>query len=735
MRLLSVLVFLLFSLQAQASSKSKSYDAKAPELKTSDLAIVQRAEELRSTMYPEWSGNFSVVPFGMNLPRVKTSGFSNPGVLGLVRKQMLRAASLEGEESFVQVLTEDPRRWNSIIASADQLASDTHTAFVSPSHGKKLNKAVGLKFIDTLDPSRIIFSADDVAMYLHDKAGLSSAISGEDLGWIDRVASEARRRQTELVEDSIDRFKNAGGLAELPSYCAGAKPWVIKERRFLDKKELAGRRLSGLCDTLVTRYLRVKDGETSTSEVVKLQQEYEKLLAQLKSPLRGEAYASFVQARMGVLDPHSTYIPPASKTDFSAIMAAAYVGLGLNVSFASGFPVFSRVNENGPAYDAGIRQGDQLLAIGLSQEKMLPVLDLSANQVLNMMSGVEGGSVWMRIKDGTGVEVDKAVRRRRIEVASGRVQVDRIESKTTGSAIVHIQVGSFYKDPENPDRPGGSTTSDIRHALEQARDGDWVLLDLRGNGGGLLDEALGVSGLFLPEGLAAVQVQQPSGEVMALDVRKGQSWKGKLAVLVDRSTGSASEIVAAALQDYGRALILGERTYGKGTAQSLFDLDAWAGAPAPVYGQINLTAMRFFRPSGLITQRVGVVPDIAFLPEEGEGREVSLDGAMSEASIPAVPDVAAMGSKFPFSCLTGPRQYAKDTWNYGPWSAPWRESLAEVHARSINLVERKRLIDGKMAIREQLKVALSTLPDQDAPLFVVTNTLNILTSCFSSFGE
>lgn len=723
---LLLLPLLLVPLTTLAASRT--YDPDAARLKVSEVAVVQRAEALRTQMYPEWSGE-AFDPYLQRRPSFMASPFSPPPGLVRVRAQMQHAASVAGEVEAMHVFEEDSLRWNHIVTSVDQLATDSHTAFVSRAHGRRLDKEVARRFIESLDPWRVLFSSQEVSRFLSDRTGIAAAISGKDLGWIDRVATQARQVQATVIQDSIDRMALAPTDGSLPAECSRVRSWTLKPERFVRPDRLESQRLSGFCDSLASRLVPMKEGSSPAKAIEDLTQEYKRMSDQLAKPLTTEHYLSFIQARLAVLDPHSAYVPAAAKSDFAARMAAAYVGLGVHVSFSSGVASFARVNESGPAYEAGIRQGDQLLAIGLAPDQVSPVSSLTADQVLSMMSGVEGGTVWLKIKDGAGAEVEKVVRRRRIELAGERVRTNRLEATAERAGMLHIRVSSFYKDASNPDRPGGSTTADVRRALEQAQEGDWVVLDLRGNGGGLLDEALGVAGLFLSSG-TVVQVEQPSGQNLGLAARPGRVWSGRLALLVDRATGSASEIVAGALQDYQRAVILGERTFGKGTAQSLFDLDSWAGAPGPVYGQVNLTTMRFFRPSGISTQLNGVEPDVAFLPQHGGGRELALDLAMrptrlqSAANLPSVSQERA-------ACLAQATRQAVQTWNGGAWASDWNVALEEIHTRPIRLDARKQFIDDRIAVRERLNSTLASLPGGDAPLLVTLSVLPTLQSCLS----
>src|SRR5690606_38024338 len=170
---------------------------------------------------------------------------------------------------------------------------------------------------------------------------------------------------------------------------------------------------------------------------------------------------------------------------------------------------------------------------------------------------------------------------------------------------------------------------------------DGVVLDLRNNGGGSLSEAIELTGLFIDKG-PVVQVRESGGRVSVEDDRNGGvAWDGPLAVLVNRGSASASEIVAGAIQDYGRGLVIGETTFGKGTVLNMVDLDRWPANEEPRFGQVKLTIAQFFRPGGSSTQNKGVVPDVAFPAsvDASEYGESTYDNALPWTRIAAAPHV------------------------------------------------------------------------------------------------
>jgi carboxyl-terminal processing protease len=210
-----------------------------------------------------------------------------------------------------------------------------------------------------------------------------------------------------------------------------------------------------------------------------------------------------------------------------------------------------------------------------------------------------------------------------------------------------IELPGFYQDFEGRRKNNAdyaSATRDVAKLLTKLREEkvDGVVLDLRNNGGGSLNEAIELTGLFIDRG-PVVQVRESGGRVSVEgDSDSGIAWEGPLAVLINRGSASASEIFAGAIQDYGRGLVIGETSFGKGTVQNLVDLDRWPANEEARFGQVKLTIAQFFRVSGGSTQNKGVVPDLSFpvSVDASEYGESTYDNALPWTRIAAVPHTA-----------------------------------------------------------------------------------------------
>jgi carboxyl-terminal processing protease len=292
-----------------------------------------------------------------------------------------------------------------------------------------------------------------------------------------------------------------------------------------------------------------------------------------------------------------------------------------------------------------------------------------------------------------------------------------------------IELPAFYQDfagRRSRDGDYSSATRDVARLLQRFRADklDGVVLDLRNNGGGSLNEAVELTGLFIDKG-PVVQVRESGGRVsVESDRSAGVSWDGPLAVLVNRGSASASEIVAGAIQDYGRGLVIGEPTFGKGTVQNLVDLDRWPASEGKQYGQVKLTIAQFFLPGGSSTQNKGVVPDLRFpvTVDATAFGESTYDNAIPWTRIAAVPHTryGNFAPLLPQLHALHNARVAQD--KEFQW---WKEDVAEFRAEqekkyiSLNEAERRAERDRqaekrkqRQEVRRQMGLALDPLAEE-----------------------
>jgi carboxyl-terminal processing protease len=331
-------------------------------------------------------------------------------------------------------------------------------------------------------------------------------------------------------------------------------------------------------------------------------------------------------------------------------MSLNYDGIGASLQLVDDYVTIMNVIEGGPAAVAGtLSVKDRITGVGQGKEgPVTDVLGWRIDDVVQLIRGRAGTQVRLQVLPAGAApgSAEKSLEFTRnkvtLEAQASQKELRTIKRGDKDYRVGIISVPAFYQDVEAQnagDKEFRSTTRDVRRLIGElkAEKIDGLVLDLRGNGGGYLPEATALTGLFIDKG-PVVQLKVTTGELEVQDdPESGVAYSGPLAVLVDRFSASASEIFAGALQDYHRATILGQRTFGKGTVQNLVPLDRWS--PRPVNGQLTVTIGKFYRITGESTQHRGVEPDVT-LPSQidmEEFGESALEGALPWDRIAGVP--------------------------------------------------------------------------------------------------
>jgi len=267
---------------------------------------------------------------------------------------------------------------------------------------------------------------------------------------------------------------------------------------------------------------------------------------------------------------------------------------------------------------------DKVISVGQGTEPLVDVVGWRLDDVVDLIRGDAGSLVRLEVEPANSSVAGKTkvieIIREKVKLEDQAAQSEVIDIDSAGKQfrVGVIDLPKFYLDfraRSEGQKDYRSTTRDVRRLIEEMqaeKDLDGLIIDLRRNGGGALEEATSLTGLFIDTG-PVVQDRSSRGNLEILtDNKRGTAWDGPLAVLVNGSSASASEIFAGAIQDYGRGLIVGEQTFGKGTVQRILDLNDWFRSESNVYGAIKITINKFYRITGESTQKKGVVPDIAF---------------------------------------------------------------------------------------------------------------------------
>jgi carboxyl-terminal processing protease len=353
-----------------------------------------------------------------------------------------------------------------------------------------------------------------------------------------------------------------------------------------------------------------------------LRKRYQRVLSRLDKISPEDVFESLMNAYCAVYDPHSNYFSPRSSEEYRIQMSLSYEGIGASLQLTDDLISVTNILPGGPAAaDGSIKPNDRITGVAQGHDgPMTDVIGWRLDDVVQQIRGKVGTVVRLQIlpagaTPGTAERIVELTRNKvTLEAQAAKKEVRQIQRNGHTYKVGIITVPSFYNDMDaasGGDANNRSTTHDVRRLLQALAAGggiDALVLDLRGDGGGYLPEAIGLTHLFISHG-PVVQLKDTAGQLEVLDEPDpGQAYSGPLAVLVDRTSASASEIFAGAIQDFHRGVIIGQTTFGKGTVQSVIPLDRWSARPTE--GQVTVTIGKFYRITGESTQLRGVVPDI-----------------------------------------------------------------------------------------------------------------------------
>lgn len=334
-----------------------------------------------------------------------------------------------------------------------------------------------------------------------------------------------------------------------------------------------------------------------------------------------EPAEQFFNAIASAYDPHTSYLAPAEKENFDIAITGQLEGIGAVLGEEDHYVKVQELVPGGASWTQGkLAAGDLILAVAQEGQEPVDVTDMPLDKVVKMIRGPKGTTVTLTVKKPEGAIETIAIKRDVVKVEATYARGAVIERGTNKEKVGYVNLPGFYGGLGGPAKKNGerNATDDVRALLQELhrKNVHSVILDLRGNGGGILAHARDISGLFIPKG-PVVQARASDGDVEILeDTDPTVAFDGEVVVMVDRFSASAAEIVAGALQDYERAVIVGTSpTHGKGTVQSVVELDALKTVPAgDSLGVLKLTTQQYFRVNGASTQWRGVQPDV-LLPD------------------------------------------------------------------------------------------------------------------------
>lgn len=498
------------------------------------------------------------------------------------------------------------------------------TKIFSGYHYRKfnINDSLSSKMFDNylseIDRGKLYFLASDVQYFEKYRNQLDESLNNGDLVAAYDIYNVFRKRYRErsaFIDKLLAKPAFDFNIDESFNTDREKATWAKNNEdlnelwRKLIKNEALELKLSGKADSSVVTLLRDR------------YKNRERNLGRFRSE---QVFQMYMNAFCEVLDPHTRYFSPTDSDRFKQDMYQALEGIGAVLREDGNYIKIVEIVPGGPAFkDKRLKKDDRIIGVAQGEEgKYEDIVGWYVDDAVKKIKGAKGTIVRLQVLAADALPNDppKEIRivREKVNLQTSRAkkEIVTINQNKHDYKIGIINIPSFYRDFEGAgkrDKDFASTTRDVQKLIDslKAENVEGIVIDLRNNGGGSLTEAISLTGLFISKG-PVVQVRESSGDTeVQTDPDPAVAYDGPMAVLINRFSASASEIFAAAIQDYKRGIILGEQTYGKGTVQTMVDLNQWI-KESDKLGQINITVAKFYRINGSSTQRKGVSPDIEF---------------------------------------------------------------------------------------------------------------------------
>jgi len=500
------------------------------------------------------------------------------------------------------------------------------TEFIQKSHYRhasvddELSSKVLDRYIEALDSNRMYLQASDIAAFEKYRYKLDDMVRSEPLDPVFEMFKVYRTRVRQRLEFALSMLETEPDFS-------------VDEEYVFDREELPWLETSEQLDELWQK--RVKNDALSLALAEKsweetqeiLEKRYLRFLKRMDQVKSDDVFETFMNAFAHTLDPHSSYLSPRNSEEYRIQMSLSYFGIGASLQIEDDYVMVINIIPGGPAaIDGELQPKDRITAVAQGEDgELVDVVGWRLDDVVQLIRGEAETVVRLQITPAGGLpgaeeKVLSLTRNQvKLEEQAAKSEVITVPRDGRDWRIGVIEVPSFYRDYRalsTGDKNYTSTTKDVKRLIGELEDQgiDGLVIDLRDNGGGHLTEATALSGLFIDNG-PVVQLRNSNGRISRLDDPDPVprvAYNGPLAVLVNRYSASASEIFAAAIQDYARGVIIGQKTFGKGTVQNLYSLDQYVRRPDDEgLGQLTLTIGKYYRVTGESTQHRGVDPDIS----------------------------------------------------------------------------------------------------------------------------
>ena len=660
---------------------------------------------------------------------VQFSVSAKKAVFCLLPVLLLSGISLHSAPATGKKVLAPSKSMESITRTALYLLTNEH--FLLQKVDEELSGKLFDEFFKVLDPSRIYFTKQDIASFEKERKKLGTHLRRGNVQFAFDVYNTFLRKLAlyENFAKEYLRTKPDLNAADFYVYNRSKVPWETTQQalqeiwkkkirndlilfELLDRSRQEARK--NIPEPKGKKVLSAKDspsGKAASGNKVRSAEErtikrLSRFLQHYRSLESQDILELYLSTLFGIYDPHSAYMSPRTEEDFNINMKLSLVGIGAVLTSEEGYTKIVRIIPGGPAAkDKRLKAEDRIIAVTQENAEPVDIMDMPLNKVVGMIRGKENTKVTLTIlessKGSSAVPVNITLTRAIVPLKDSEVsgKLHKLRSGNKEYRIGVITIPSFYIDFSaayrgDPDYKS-STKDVIRTFRKLSEEGplSGLVLDLRSNGGGSLLEAVTLSGLFIPEG-PVVQVRSKHSTKVNADRDGGKIlYSGPLALLINRFSASAAEILAGAIQDYRRGILLGDsKTHGKGSVQTMIELDRYTfflGSNTPS-GSVKLTNAKFYRINGASTQLKGVTPDIVFpsFTDVMEVGEDKLDHALKWDQVP-------------------PARYTVFYKNFDPLVQLLRENSMRRVAKSPAFRLLKKDIDSLRMLRQRKNVVLN----------------------------
>lgn len=573
-------------------------------------------------------------------------------------------------------------------------------------------------FLDALDPARIYFLQSDIDEFEQYRGNLLASIQNGDLSGIIAMYQRYYERSMALDRWTLSRLKKPFDFGSRDTVTldtfrkkAEPRPWPASVE---DAHDIQAKRLQ---DQMIRLMLAGRSEDKARETLIKRFQSALKRNNQFTMNDLFDVYTNVFTERF---DPHSNYLSPKNSENFEIHMRLELEGIGAVLSSKDEKITIRELTPGGPAFKSGqLKIKDQIIGVAQGKDgEMVDIVGWRLDKAVEQIRGKKGTLVRLLVEPANGTSPPREVVIERDKIAleeqAASAHVETLHQDNRDFRIGVINLPSFYLDvtgATSGKKDYRSTSRDVQKLVEElkAKQVDGIILDLRNNGGGSLYEAVETVGLFIDHG-PVVQVASANGTVRnEVDRKKGKIYDGPLAVLINHGSASASEIFAGAIQDYGRGLVIGNNSYGKGTVQTVMDLNRFVPDNTAPLGEVKFTIAMFHRVTGSSTQLKGVVPDVklADVVSLEEVGEVSEKHALPWKQIPPTEFIAETQINDQWREILNGKQALRAREN--PVFSRYRSYAGKAVARgnntvwSLNLDERRREFDDWKAYEEDYK--------------------------------